>query len=92
MNILPTPSRFSYCSVEQFLIDFRHSTIRLRHYHRGDIGATLAIHNGIDSHVHLPVDKIQFIQESEQAWDIVGSDRWRVCIFKNSPHLSISIQ
>lgn len=92
MNTLPTPLRFSYTTLEQFLIDFKHTNIRLRHYHGVDGEPVLAIHNGIDSHVHIPCDKVQFIQESEQAWDIVGTDRWRVAIFKNSPHLSVRVQ
>lgn len=87
---LSTSIRFSYCSVEQFLIDFRHSTIRLKHRNE-EGGSRLSIHNGLDSHVHIPVDKIQFIQESEQAWSIVGID-WAVTIFKNNNHLSVSIK
>ena len=90
MNTLPTPARFGYITLEQFLIDFKHISIRLRHYHRGDIGPTLAIHNGVDSHIHIPIEKIQFIQESEQAWDIVNVN-WRITIFKKNSYISASI-
>lgn len=90
MNTLSTPIRFSYVTLEQFLIDFRHKSIRLKHRNE-ETGSRISIHNGIDSHVHIPVEKVQYIQESEQAWDIVGID-WKVAIFKNTNHLSVSIK